>query len=222
MKSSLFELKDEKNASFQAKLIPGVPRENIIGARVPEIRKIAVRKAGTPECETFLSALPHRYFDENILHACIISLEKNFDAALKRTDAFLPFVDNWAVCDTLSPSAFKRNHERLLTKIYEWTASKEVYVCRFGIRMLMCHFLDGDFAPELLEIPASVVTDEYYIMMMAAWFFATALAKQWDAALPYISGKRLEKTTHNKAIQKAVESRRISPERKELLKGLRV
>ena len=218
----LFALQDEKYREFQRSLIPGLPRENIIGIRIPAMRKLAKEFVKEPEAAVFLKQLPHTYYDENILHALLVAEIKDYDTCVKEVERFLPHVDNWAVCDIFSPKVFKKNRDRLIKKIKEWTASDHPYTCRFGMEMLMTHFLDEDFRVEYLEIPAEVHSEEYYVNMMIAWFYATALAKQPDAALPWLTEKRLDLWTHNKAIQKAVESRRIPPGMKQLLRGLRV
>jgi 3-methyladenine DNA glycosylase AlkD len=176
----------------------------------------------TPAAQEFLHSLPHRYFDENQVHAFILSEEKDFEMCIDGLEQFLPYVDNWATCDQLSPRCFNKHMQELLPFIRKWMRSKHTYTKRFGIGMLMRYFLDEAFRPEYLEWVASIKSDEYYIRMMQAWFFATALAKQWDATLPYIEQHRLEKDTHNKTIQKAVESFRITDEQKALLKTLRV
>ena len=217
----LFALKDAEYAAFQSKLTPGIPEESFIGVRVPMARKLAKEICKEQDFENFLSCLPHKYYDENMLHGLIISEEKNYELCARRVDAFLPYVDNWAVCDIMSPKVFKKHKTELIEKIKEWSASDHVYTCRFGMEMLMSHFLDDGFTPEFLEIPATIRSDEYYVNMMIAWFFATALTKRWDAAIPYIENERLAVWTHNKSIQKAIESRRISDERKEYLRSLK-
>ena len=217
----LFELQDEKYADFQAKLTPGIPRESFIGVRVPEVRKLAKSYYKDSESAAFLQELPHQYYDENMLHGLVLSEMKDFEACVKAVDAFLPYVDNWAVCDIMSPKVFKKHKEELLPVIKRWVASDQVYTCRFGMEMLMSHYLDQDYKPEYLEIVADVHSEEYYVNMMIAWFFATALAKQWDTVIPYIEENRLEPWVHNKTIQKARESYRITPEQKEYLKGLK-
>ena len=218
----LFELQDEKYADFQAKLTPGIPRESFIGVRVPQVRTLAKSYYKDPESADFLQELPHQYYDENMLHGLVLSEMKDFEACVKAVDAFLPYVDNWAVCDIMSPKVFRKHKEELLPVIKRWVASDQVYTCRFGIEMLMSHYLDQDYKPEYLEIVAAVRAEEYYVNMMIAWFFATALAKQWDTVIPYIEEHRLEPWVHNKTIQKARESYRITPEQKAYLKGLRV
>ena len=218
----LFALQDVSYAVFQAKLTPNIPRERFIGVRVPEVRKLAKRLSNEPEKIQFLSDLPHKYYDENILHSLLLSEMKDFDACVVAVDAFLPYVDNWAVCDILSPTIFKKHKPELLEKIKEWSLSEKTYTCRFGIETLMSYFLDEDFKPEYLEIPLSVKSEEYYVKMMIAWFFATALAKQWDATIKHVEDHRLDTWTHNKAIQNARESRRIKTKEKEYLKSLKV
>lgn len=214
----LFELQDKEYAAFQCKLTPGLPAETFIGVRVPELRKLAKVYSKEEEAEIFLKELPHQFYDENMLHGLLISEKKDYEECISLLEAFLPYVDNWAVCDTMSPKIFKKNKEKLLEKIREWTRSDHTYTCRFGLEMLMSHYLDGDFRPEYLEIPAAVHSEEYYVQMMIAWFFATALAKQWEAVIPYIEENRLDTWVHNKTIQKARESYRITPEQKEYLK----
>ncbi len=220
----LFKLRDEKYAEFQSKLTPGVAPELFIGVRVPDIRKLAKRllKENKEETDSFINTLPHKYYDENMLHGLLLSEEKNFDKCIKQVDAFLPFVDNWAVCDIMSPKCFKKNKDTLLTHIRKWCESKETYTVRFGAEMLMSHYLDADFKAEYLEIPAGIESDEYYVKMMVAWFFATALAKQWEFSVPYIENKRLSPWIHNKTIQKSAESYRITDEQKSYLRTLKV
>lgn len=221
IKDELFSLQDISYGDFQSKLIPGIPRKSIIGVRVPEVRKLAKRLVKGKEVSKFLKELPHKYYDENMLHGLILSEMKDYDTCITEIDKFLPFVDNWAVCDIMSPKTFKKNKAKLLEKIKEWSLSEKTYTCRFGIEMLMSYFLDGDFKPEYLEIPAFIHSQEYYVQMMVAWFFATALAKQWNDSIKYIEDYRLDTITHNMAIQKARESKRITPEQKEYLKLLK-
>lgn len=218
----LMVLADEKYADFQAKLTPTVARERFIGVRVPAARKLAKEVYKSGEYEAFLSDLPHKYFDENMLHGLILSEYKDYDACIQKVDDFLPYVDNWAVCDILSPKSFKKNRDKLIQKILEWTESDRAYTVRFGLEMLMTHFLDEDFQVEYLKIPAKVRSEEYYVNMMIAWFFATALAKQWSDAIPYIENRVLEPWTHNKTIGKARESYRLADDEKEYLKTLKV
>lgn len=222
----LIALKDDKNSEFQAKLTPGVDRDKFLGVRVPDARKLAKKICKDESADSlikeFMNNLPHEYFDENMLHALLISEMKDYDACIKEIDRFLPYVDNWAVCDIMSPKMFKKHKDELIAHIKRWSASKETYTCRFGMEMLMSFYLDEDFKPEYLEIPAAVRSEEYYVNMMTAWFFATALAKQWDATVGYIENNRLDTWTHNKTIQKARESYRITPEQKEYLKTLKI
>ena len=218
----LFQLQDKGYRDFQSKLIPTIPAETIIGVRIPVIRKLAKEYGKDPESVEFLKQLPHTYYDENILHALLVAEIKDYEVCVKEVERFLPYVDNWAVCDIFSPAVFRKNKDELIDKIREWTASGHPYTCRFGMEMLMTHFLDEDFRVEYLEIPAAVHSEEYYVNMMIAWFYATALAKQWDAAAYYIEKKCLDPWTHNKTIQKARESYRITREQKEYLKTLKV
>lgn len=221
LQKRLFEMRDEQYAAFQAKLTPGIPTDTFIGIRVPQLRAFAKAYSKEADSQHFLQELPHTYYDENMLHGLLISQIKDYDECIRLTDAFLPYVDNWAVCDIMSPKIFAKHKEALLTKIRIWSASEHTYTCRFGLEMLMSHFLDADFRADLLEIPAAARSEEYYVRMMVAWFFATALAKQWDAALPYLAEGRLAPWTHNKTIQKACESFRITAEKKEVLRAYR-
>ena len=214
----LFSLQDNQYASFQLKLIPGIKEDSVIGVRIPLLRDFAKQLVKDPAHEEFLKTLPHSYYDENILHGLLVSQIKDFDICIACIESFLPYIDNWAVCDTISPKIFGRNREQLLHYIYKWIESKHVYTCRFGLRMLMNHFLDEDFRPEYLQVAASVRGEDYYIKMMVAWFFATALAKQWEATLPFIEQNKLENWIHLKTIQKACESFRITPAQKQYLK----
>ena len=217
----LLELSDEKNADFSAKLTPGIDKDKFLGVRIPAARKLAKEIIKENEHKDFLNSLPHKYYDENILHSILISEIKDYDECIKYIDEFLPYVDNWAVCDTMSPKAFKSKHERLMSDILRWVNSDQTYTIRFGLEILMSHFLDNDFKKEYLEIPAKIKSNEYYINMMIAWFFATALAKQWDSTIMYIENGVLDKWVHNKTIQKARESYRITAEQKEYLKSLK-
>lgn len=221
IRSRLFTLQDKDYATFQAKLIPTVEAKSIIGVRTPELRALAKEFYKAGGYEKFLKALPHKYFDENQLHAFLISLEKEFDVAITRLTDFLPYIDNWATCDQLSPKVFKKHLEALLPYIKTWLSSDHTYTVRFAIGMLMQFYLDEAFLPEYLEMVASVVSEEYYIRMEIAWYFATALSKQYESASPYLTEQRLDPWTHKKTIQKAVESNRITPEQKTFLKTLR-
>lgn len=206
---------------FQSKLIPTVPKEKFIGVRLPEVRKLAKTYIKEEEASEFMRKLHHDYYDENMLHGLLISEMKDYNRCIEAIDIFLPYVDNWAVCDTMSPKIFRKHKAELISKIMEWANSEQTYTCRFGLEMLMNHYLDADFKPEYLEIPATVYSDEYYVKMMVAWFFATALAKQWDATIPFLVQQRLDVWVHNKTIQKARESYRITDEQKEYLKTLK-
>ena len=217
----LFSLQDKEYMKFLSKLTPNVPENTIIGVRIPEIRKLAKKLVKNNEYENFLKKLPHKYYDENLLHGAIISEIKNFENCIQLLDNFLPFIDNWAVCDTISPKIFKKHKRELIEKIREWVKSDKTYICRFGVEMLMTHFLDEDFENEYLEMVANIHSEEYYVKMVIAWFFATALAKKWDCAVIYLENDRLNSWVHNKTIQKARESLRISLEKKEYLKKLK-
>lgn len=218
----LFALQDLSYRDFQAKLIPTLDPEIVIGVRTPALRKLARELAKEEDVQPFLDALPHRYYDENNLHAFLIELCKDFDRTIALLDAFLPFVDNWATCDLCSPKCFAKHLPALFPHIQRWIASGQTYTIRFGLETLMRYYLDSAFQPSYLELAASVRSEEYYVKMMVAWFFATALAKQFDAALLYLTERRLEEWTLNKTIQKAVESNRIDPERKKYLKTLKI
>lgn len=222
IRKELFELQDQKYRDFQSKLIPTVDPDTVIGVRTPELRKYAKKLAKQEDITEFLNDLPHHYFDENQLHAFIVSERKDYEQCINEVCRFLPFVDNWATCDQMSPKVFKKHRQKLLEYIKEWIGSGETYTIRFAIGMLMEHFLEEDFDPAYLELVADVRTEEYYVNMMIAWYFATALAKQYEAVLPFIENHRLDTWTHNKAIQKSVESYRITAEQKEYLKSLKV
>ena len=221
IRGSLFELQDEKYREFQSKLTPNISKEKMIGVRVPNVRVLAKQYIKTKEGENFLKDLPHKYYDENMLHALLISEIKDYDICIKEVNKFLPYVDNWAVCDIMSPKIFKKHKKELINEIKKWAKSDKVYECRFGIEMLMSHFLDDDFNLEYLEIPAQISIDEYYVKMMIAWFYATSLAKQWDATIPYLKDNKLDVWVHNKTISKAKESYRITVKQKEYLKSLK-
>ena len=217
----VFTMRDEKYREFQAKLIPGIPPETIIGIRTPALRSFAKRLLKEGDVSGFLEALPHRYFDENQLHAFLLSEIKDFDTALAGVEQFLPYVDNWATCDQLSPKVFRKHREELLGAVRNWTRSDRTYTVRFGIRMLMQHYLDDRFEPDYLEWVAAVQSEAYYVNMMRAWYFATALAKQYDAAVRIMEARRLDAWTHNKTIQKARESFRVSAAHKAYLHTLK-
>lgn len=218
----LFALQDLKYRDFQCKLMPTVPTETVIGIRTPELRKYAKTFSKTPEAAEFLKILPHRYYEENNLHGILIESMRDYGQVIAALDAFLPYVDNWATCDLMRPKVFQKHLPELLEEIRRWMASDRTYTIRFGMEMLMTFYLDEAFRPEYLDWVAEVRSQEYYVNMMIAWYFATALAKQYGAVLPYIENHRLEPWTHNKAIQKAIESYRITEEQKMYLRTLKV
>ena len=220
--TELFRMRDADYALLQAKIIPTVAADRIIGVRTPALRAFAKALYKDRDKEDFLSCTPHQYFDENQLHAFVISLEKDFDKCIAEVDAFLPFIDNWATCDQLSPKAFKREPEKLLQYIQSWIKSDQTYTVRFAIGMLMQYFLDERFEAGYADMVAEVRSEEYYVNMMIAWYFATALAKQYERTVPYLEGRCLDGWVHNKAIQKSVESYRITDEQKAYLKTLKV
>lgn len=221
IRDALFRMQDPAYRDFQSKLIPTVDPETMIGVRTPELRRLAKTLAGREDVSAFLEELPHACFEENQLHAFILSELKDFPTCLEGVDRFLPWVDNWATCDQLSPKVFRKHRPELLVPIRRWIASGKTYEVRFGIGMLMEHFLGEDFDPAFPALVASIRSEEYYVRMMAAWYFATALAKQYDAVLPYLTDRRLDDWTHGRTIRKALESYRIPPERKAYLKSLR-
>lgn len=222
----LNSLKDEKYADFQKNLIPGLSREYFIGVRTPELKKMAKRlyKDSTKKdmVDDFLKELPHTYFDENQLHGFIISECKDFDRCIEYIEEFLPHINNWATCDQTAPKIFKKYTKELLPYIKKWIKSKETYTIRFAIGMLMQHYLDEHFDEKYIKLVSSVKSDEYYINMEIAWYMATALAKQWDATIPYIENKKMPVWVHNKTIQKAVESYRITDDQKDYLRTLKI
>ena len=221
LQKQLFELQDLKYRDFHSKLMPETDKETVIGIRTPVLRKFAKEFAGTSEAEAFLRQLPHRYYEENNLHMMLITGIKDYEKCMEEIQRFLPCIDNWATCDYPAPKCFARHKDQVLEEAKRWISSGETYVIRYGIGMLMRLFLDEDFSSEYLEMAAAVQSQEYYVNMMIAWFFATALAKQWDAAFPYIQEDRLSVWVHNKTIQKARESYRITDEQKQILKELK-
>ncbi len=218
----LYDLQDLKYRDLQIKIIPTADPESVIGVRTPELKALAKEMLSSGDYKDFLEELPHKYFEENQLQAFIISGMKDLNECMEELERFLPWIDNWATCDQMSPKIFKKHKEVLLTHIKEWINSENTYTVRFGLGMLMAHFLDDDYDPGYPEMVAGLRSDEYYINMMIAWYFATALAKQYESILPFIEKKRLDDWTHNKAIQKSVESRRITEEQKQYLKSLKV
>lgn len=217
----LIEAKDDDYKKFQAKLVPNIPPETILGVRTPQMRKIAKEVFESDFKDEFLSSLPHKYYEENLIHFFVLALIKDFDECVERVEIFLPYVDCWPVSDQATPKSFKKNHQKLLPYIKKWISSQHVYTARFGIRMLMNEFLGEDFKEEYLELVACKKGDDYYLKMMIAWYFATALAKRYDESVKYIENRRLDEWVHKKAIQKAVESYRVTDEHKEYLKSLR-
>lgn len=217
----LFEKQELAYREFSSKLMPTVPKETVIGVRTPILRKLAKELYGTKAGTAFLQELPHRYFEENSLHGFMLEQIKDFDEALVRVEEFLPFVDNWSTCDSFTPKCFKQNPEKLHSKALEWLGSDKVYTVRYGIKILMNFFLEKNFKPEVLEQVASVTPTDYYVSMMIAWFFATALAKQYCETLPFIEKRRLDEVTHRRAVRKALESFRITEEQKAHLKTLK-
>ena len=220
----LFALKDENYRRFHAKLIPDIPIDNIIGVRTPVLRKYAKEVAKLPEANIFLESLPHSYYEENNLHGALLSLlyPKDIIAFMEQLERFLPYVDNWATCDMLSPKIFKKHLPYVYERVQKWLQSDAVYTIRFGIVTLLGFYLDDAFEPEMLQLVANVRSEEYYVNMAVAWYFSLALVKQYDATLPYIQNRVLEPWTHNKSIQKAIESRRIPQETKAYLRGLKI
>jgi 3-methyladenine DNA glycosylase AlkD len=217
----LSNLQDLKYRDLQITTIPSVASDRITGVRTPQLRALAKELSKREDISLFLEDLPHKLFEEDQLHAFILSGMKDAEECIRLVDKFLPYVDNWATCDQMSPKVFKKNKKLLLEYVNTWIKSDKTYVKRFAIGMLMEHFLDEDFKPSYLSKVAKIRSDEYYVNMMIAWYFATALAKQYERTLPFIEEQKLDKWTHNKSIQKAVESYRITPEQKEYLKTLR-
>ena len=217
----LAEVKDDAYREFQAKLVPNIPKETILGVRTPEMRKIAKEVFESAERDAFLNDLPHKYYEENLIHFFVLAMIRDFDECVRRVEAFLPYVDCWPASDQATPKSFRKNHEKLLPYIEKWIASDHVYTARFGLRMLMNEFLDADFKEEYLALAASKQGEDYYLKMMIAWFFATALAKRYDETVPYLEQHRLDEWVHKKAIRKAIESFRVSDAHKEYLKRLR-
>ena len=222
IKKKLFTLKDTDFKKFNQKLIPTVDPKNVIGIRTPALRSLAKEIYKEGSYDSFINKLPHIYFEENQLHAFIISQEKDYDKCIELIEIFLPYVDNWATCDQMTPKIFKKHHEMLHVKCMEWIESDKTYTIRFGIKMIMDHYLDDDFDIRFMEEISKIRSEEYYINMMIAWYFATALAKQYNAAIDFIKEEKLDPWTHNKTIQKAIESYRITDEQKEYLRSLKI
>ena len=221
LKENLFELRDADYRDFHAKLMPTVEKERIIGIRTPVLRSFAKKYFKTADSCIFLDSLPHYYYEENNLHAMCIGFTSDFETQLDLIEKFLPYVDNWATCDTLAPKSFKAHPEAVLEKVREWIKSEHVYTVRFALVVLMQFFLDDNYTPEILELAISAKNTDYYIMMAKAWFMSFALIKQYDKALPCLTERRLDRLTHNKSIQKALESYRIDENTKKFLRTLK-
>lgn len=221
LQEKLLSLKDDKNALFVAKLIPNIDPKTILWTKIPVLRNLAKEFKNSPEKEKFLKIIPHKFFEENLLHVIFLESEKDFDKAVLELEKFLPFIDNWSVCDTSSPKIFKKYPNETLQKIKIWIKSEKVYTIRYAIWLLLSNFLDENFSADLLELVAKVKNDDYYVQMMQAWFFATALAKQYDATISLLESKKLEPFVQNKTIQKSRESQRISSETKKYLLNLK-
>ncbi len=222
IRGQLWEMQDVGYKDFHAKLIPTVDPEAIIGVRTPELRRYARKLAKDPQIGDFLAQLPHQYYDENNVHAFVVEQIRDYGECLTQTERFLPYIDNWATCDMMAPKVFAKHKEELQESVQRWIASTETYTIRYGVGMLMRFYLDEDFRQEYLQWVADISSQEYYVNMMRAWYFATALAKQYEAAIPYLVEKRLDGWTHNKAIQKACESNRVTAQQKKYLRGLKV
>lgn len=222
VRKRLFEMQDTGYRDFHARLILTVEKEKIIGIRTPILRKFAKEFGKTEESELFLKVLPHQYYEENNLHGLLIEQIRDYDKCLEELERFLPFIDNWATCDLLALHMMKKHRDIFIREVFRWIESDQPYTIRFGISMLMRHYLDEEFKTEYPEKVAAIRSEEYYVNMMRAWYFATALAKQYDKILPFIEKQKLDVWTHNKTIQKAIESYRITPEQKEYLRGLKI
>lgn len=221
IKEKLYKLQDKKYQEMQFKIIPNIDKSTIIGVRTPEIKKLA-KEIFKGDYKSFLEELPHKYFDENQLHAFIISEIKDFNECINYINKFLPYIDNWATCDTLIPKVFKKNTDKLIIEVKKWIKSKEDYTIRYGIGTLMRFYLNDEFKEEYLELVSKIKSNEYYVNMMIAWYFATALAKQYDSTIKYIESNKLDKWVHNKTIQKAIESYRVNDKQKEYLRSLKI
>lgn len=222
IQARLLEMQDLEYRDFHGALMPTIEKERIIGIRVPKLRRLAKELAGNPDIGVFLKELPHTYYEENNVHAFLIEQTKDYETCLAQVEEFLPFVDNWATCDMMVPKVFGKHKKEFLDAIRSWLASDKTYTVRFGVGMLMRFYLDADFQPEYLDMVAALRSQEYYVNMMIAWYFATALAKQYEAVLPCFEEQHLDVWTHNKALQKARESCRITPEQKEYLNTLKI
>ncbi len=222
IQKKLFEMQDTAYRDFHSRLMPGTDKEKVIGVRTPELRKYAKQLYGTPEADKFLSQLPHRYYEEDNLHAFLIEQIKDYGEVISKLDEFLPYVDNWATCDMMKPKIFKSHLPELKEKCFEWIESEHTYTVRFGIVMLMTLFLENEFDIAIPEKISQIRSQEYYVKMAVAWYFATALAKRYDETIPFIKSNKLDLWTHNKAIQKAKESYRIRQEHKDFLNTMKI
>ena len=222
IQTALFALRDPAYQAFQSKLIPTIDPQTVIGVRMPALRKLAREIAGTPVAGGFLQELPHRYYEENNLHGLLISAIPDYDGAVAALETFLPYVDNWATCDLLAVKTVKNHLDLYISEVYRWMESDQPYTIRFGVNMLMKYYLGDNFKIEYPEKVAAIRSEEYYVNMVRAWYFATALAKQYEQILPFLEERRMDLWTHNKTIQKAIESYRITSEQKEYLRTLRI
>ncbi len=222
IREDLFSMQDLSYRDFHSRLMPDVDKDTVIGVRVPELRKYVKELAKDPELREFLEDLPHQYYEENNVHGFLIQQMKEYEKCMEELEKFLPYINNWATCDMTSPRVFKKHKEELLKAVRRWIVSDHVYTVRYGIGMLMQHYLDEDFREEYPQMVSEIQSEEYYVNMMIAWYFATALAKQYEAILPYIEKQKLDVWTHNKTIQKACESYRITPEQKAYLRTLKI
>ena len=218
----LFEMQDAEYRDFHAKLVPTMEKTKFIGIRTPMLRKFAKKFGKTEESEIFLQVLPHQYYEENNLHGLLIEQVRDYDKCLEELERFLPFIDNWATCDLLALHMMKKHRDVFIREVFRWIESDQPYTIRFGISMLMRHYLDEEFKTEYPEKVAAIRSEEYYVNMMRAWYFATALAKQYENVLPFLEKRQMDVWTHNKTIQKAIESYRITSEQKEYLRTLRI
>lgn len=221
LQRSLFELQDLKYRDFQSKLLPKTEKEKIIGVRTPILRKFAKEFAQTKEAQKFLQELPHQYYEENNLHLMLVTQIRDYKKCLKEVTQFLPYIDNWATCDLPLPKCFEKHKAELIVDVKNWIVSNDTYTIRYGIGVLLRLYLDEDFKDEYPKLVSAVISDEYYVNMMIAWYFATALAKQWEAVIGYLKDRKLPEWVHRKTIQKAIESNRITEEQKAKLRGLR-
>lgn len=222
VQKKLFEMQDIRYRDFHAKLVPTMEKDKFIGIRTPMLRKFASEFGKTEESKLFLKVLPHQYYEENNLHGLLIEQIRDYDKCLEELERFLPFIDNWATCDLLALHMMKKHRGVFIREVYRWMESDQPYTIRFGIGMLIRYYLDEEFKPEYPEKVAAIRSEEYYVNMMRAWYFATALAKQYEKVLPFLEERRMDVWTHNKTIQKAIESYRITPEQKAYLRTLRI